>query len=252
VNRERASAADSLRLYTCPRCARGSRGRRPAEGSGSLGSAGRRIILPTVASCRRLKALSDRRQLLLPANLIVVDQPSVRRCVVGATDGLPESEETRTIDADFSGVVGRRLLHVGVHEAFGVKLAEHEQLPRRVVANHAHVMVHLAILVLLLRRVRRRVRFLKKSIVQDELVGTFCRAPAGLAGLLARFQREIAASRTGPALARLAPRPPAPLPDRPSGAVCRYRYRGSSHLPPGYTLQKHPSTLYARAIFAPR
>ena len=42
-------------------------------------------------------------------------------------------------------VVGGRLLHVGVHEAFGMKLAEHEQLPRRVVADHARVVVDLAV-----------------------------------------------------------------------------------------------------------
>jgi len=54
-------------------------------------------------------------------------------------------------------VVGRRLVHVRVHKAFGMKLAEHEQLPRRIVADHAHVMVDLAVLVLLLRRPRKAI-----------------------------------------------------------------------------------------------
>ena len=66
-----------------------------------------------------------------------------------------------------------------------MKLAEHEQVPPRVVADHAHVMMDLAFLVLFLRRVGRRVPFLEKPIVEDELVGAFSRATSRLAGLIA-------------------------------------------------------------------
>src|SRR5262249_43049511 len=82
-------------------------------------------------------------------------------------------------------VVRRWLLHVGVDEPFRVKLPEHEQLSRRVVADHAQVMVDLAVLVLLLRWIGRRVRFLQKPTVEDKLVGALGRASPGLAGLIA-------------------------------------------------------------------
>ena len=73
-----------------------------------------------------------------------------------------------------------------------------------VVADHAHVMVDLAVPVLLPRRVGRRVRFLQKSIIEDELVGAFGRASPGLAGFdrRARSRRGIAGERTGQALTR--------------------------------------------------
>jgi len=60
------------------------------------------------------------------------------------------------------------------------------------------MVVNFAVLILLLRRVRRSVRFLQEPIIEDELVRAFGRATSGLAGLIATPRSHEESQRREP------------------------------------------------------
>lgn len=60
------------------------------------------------------------------------------------------------------------LLCISVDESFDVELAEDELLSGLAVADHAHVLVDLSILVLLLWQIRGRVLLFQETAVEDE------------------------------------------------------------------------------------
>src|SRR6516164_7513245 len=85
--------------------------------------------------------------------------------------------------------VAALFLHVGVHKPFHVELAENELLSGFVVANHPHVVVDLAALVLFLRWIRGLVVLLQKTIVEDKRVRS-------LGGAMTRLTVLVPAPRT--------------------------------------------------------
>src|SRR6516162_6653463 len=79
--------------------------------------------------------------------------------------------------------VAALLLHVGVDEAFLVKLPEHEPFSGAVIPDH--IVVDFSVLILLLRWIRGCVLHLEEAIVEHEFISSLGSALAGLPGLVA-------------------------------------------------------------------